>query len=145
MILYFGNFDFSSFFLDLIKLTIFLFHDMDPFQSYIVTLKPESSSSDLCFEIIDKILSFLPRYVATKYNQNRDSILICARVCGNWHNVARRFANWFVDLKNEEDARRFLAALVSNDAFIKRDPGWPRMNSTRCLVLGNVSGLLFVF
>jgi hypothetical protein len=58
----------------------------------------------------------------------------------NWHTVARRSANWFVELKNEEEARRFLAALMSNEAFVDRNPGWPRMNSTRSLILGDVSG-----
>jgi hypothetical protein len=62
----------------------------------------------------------------------------------NWHTVARRFANWFVELKSEEEARRFLAALMSNEAFAESYPGWPRMNSTRSLILGDVSGLLLL-
>jgi hypothetical protein len=62
----------------------------------------------------------------------------------NWHTVARRFANWFVELKTEEEARRFLAALVSNEAFVDRNPGWPRMNSTRSLLLVTVSGLVLI-
>jgi hypothetical protein len=48
---------------------------------------------------------------------------------------------WFVDLKNEDEAKRFLAALLSNEAFAEQNPGWPRMNSTRTLDLGDVSGL----
>jgi hypothetical protein len=63
----------------------------------------------------------------------------------NWHTVARRFANWFVELKDEEEARRFLAALVSNEEYSERNPGWPRMNSTRSLFLGEVSGLNLIF
>jgi hypothetical protein len=62
----------------------------------------------------------------------------------NWHTVARRSANWFVDLKTEEEARRFLAALMSNEAFIDRNPQWPRMDSTRSLDLGDVSGLFLI-
>jgi hypothetical protein len=94
------------------------------------------------YELLSKILSFLPRYIVnSEYDPSSDSNLMCARVCGNWHTVARRSANWFVELKNEEEARRFLAALVSNEAFAELNSGWPLMNSTRSLGLGDVSGL----
>jgi hypothetical protein len=93
------------------------------------------------FELLSKILSFLPRtYVNSDFDQASDSNLICARVCGNWHKVSRLFAFWIVHLRSEEDARRFLAALLSNEAFIAQNHGWPRMDSTRSLDIGDVSG-----
>jgi hypothetical protein len=106
------------------------------------TSKLATISSNLCFELIDKILSFLPRpYVDNDYDAASDSNLSCSRVCVNWLTVARRFAFWVVWLRNEEEARRFLAMLISNDAFADRNPGWPRMNSTKVLCLVEVSGL----
>jgi hypothetical protein len=69
---------------------------------------------------------------------------MCARVCVNWHKISRHLAFWGVELKTEEEARRFLAALNSNEAFAERNPGWPRINSTRSLVLGNVNGLFLI-
>jgi hypothetical protein len=115
---------------------------MDPSQSSTTAPKSATLSSDMCYEIIDQILSFLPQNVVNyEYNPTEDIILICSGVCMNWHTVARRFANWFVELKDEEEARRFLSALLSNQAFAERKPCWPRMNSTRSLVLGDVSGL----
>jgi hypothetical protein len=98
------------------------------------------------FELLSKILSLLPRsYFDSDFDQASDSNMMCARVCGNWQKVARRCANWFVELKTEEEARRFLAALVSNKAFAELNPGWPRFNSTRSLILGEVSGLFQSF
>jgi hypothetical protein len=116
---------------------------MDPSQSSTATLKSATASSDLCYEIVDQILSFLPRsYFNSKFDPAIDnSILKCSGVCMNWHTVARRSAYFWVELKNEEEARRFLAALVSNASFAERNPGWPLMNSTRSLDLGDVSGL----
>jgi hypothetical protein len=94
------------------------------------------------FELLSKILSFLPRCIVnSEYDPARDSNLMCSGVSLNWHTVARRSANWQVDVKPEAKARRFLAALMSNDSFVERNPGWPRLDSTRSLVLGNVSGL----
>jgi hypothetical protein len=96
-------------------------------------------------------MSFLPRaHVNSDYNRDvdkdpaEDSNLMCARVCLNWHKISRHLAFWGVELKTEEEARRFLAALVLNEDFIERSPGWPRMNSTRYLVLGNVNGLFLI-
>jgi hypothetical protein len=97
------------------------------------------------YELLSKILSFLPRSIFnSQYDPARDSNLTCARVCGNWHKVSRLYAFWIVYLGGEENARRFLAALVSNEAFAERNPGWPRMNSTRSLVIDDVSGLFLI-
>jgi hypothetical protein len=97
------------------------------------------------YELLSKIMSFLPRYIVnSRYNPARDSNLMCAGVCVNWHTVARRSANWWVELTTEEEARRFLTALLSNDAFVELNPGWPRMDSTRTLILGDVSGLFLI-
>jgi hypothetical protein len=97
------------------------------------------------FELLSKILSFLPRYIVnSEYDSARESNLMCAGVCVNWHKISRLFAFWRVELKTEEEARRFLAALMSNEAFAERTPGWPQMISTRSLVLGNVNGLFLI-
>jgi hypothetical protein len=103
------------------------------------------------YELLSKIMSFLPRaHVNFDYNRADDydpadeSNLMCASVCVNWHKISRHLAFWGVELKTEEEARRFLAALISNEAFAERNPGWPRMNSTRTLVLGNVNGLFLI-
>jgi hypothetical protein len=103
------------------------------------------------YELLSKIMSFLPRaHVNSDYNRAGDydpaddSNLMCARVCVNWHKISRLFAFWGVELKAEEEARRFLAALMSNEAFAERNPEWPLMNSTRFLVLKNVNGLYLI-
>jgi hypothetical protein len=104
------------------------------------------------YELLSKILSFLPRSVSdtiprsvfdTTYNPVResDSNLMCSRVCKNWLKVSRRLAFSRVVLRNEKEARRFLAALLSNEAFVDRYPAWPLMNSTKTLRLGKVNGL----
>jgi hypothetical protein len=91
------------------------------------------------YELLSKIMSFLPHA-----HVNDDSNLMCARVCVNWHKISRHLAFWEDELKTEDEARRFLAALMSNEAFAERTPGWPQMNSTRSLVLGNVSDLFLI-
>jgi hypothetical protein len=94
------------------------------------------------YELLSKIMSFLPRtYVNSDFDPASDSNLACAKVCVNWLTISRSLAFRGVKLRNEDEARRFLAALVSNEAFAERNPGWPRMNSTKSLVLGKVSGL----
>jgi hypothetical protein len=94
------------------------------------------------YELLCKILSFLPRSVFDSgYNQARDSNMMCAGVCMNWLKVSRRLAFSIVVLRNEEEARRFLAALLSNEAFMDQNSYWPRMNSTKTLRLGKVNGL----
>jgi hypothetical protein len=61
----------------------------------------------------------------------------------NWLTVSRHSFFRFVWLRNEEEARRFQAAMVSNEAFVEHNPRWPLMNSTRILILGEVSGLFY--
>jgi hypothetical protein len=98
------------------------------------------------YELLSKILSFLPRSIVnSKYNPARDSNLICAGVCANWLTISRRLAFGKVRLMNEEEARRFLAALFSNESFIERNPSWPLMNSTRTLIIGGDVGGLGLF
>jgi hypothetical protein len=65
---------------------------------------------------LSRILPLLPR---TIFKFHPDEL------CINWHEVARRSANWLIDLRNEEGASRFLSALLSNEVFIKAYPGWP--------------------
>jgi hypothetical protein len=104
--------------------------------------RPITSSSDLCFDVLDTILSHLPRSILnTLLSHTIDSNLMCAGVCNHWLVVSRRYAYWCLKLGEEEEAQQFLAALVSNEAFAERNPGWPRMNSTRYLVLEDVSGM----
>jgi hypothetical protein len=96
------------------------------------------------YELLCKILSFLPRSVFDSgYSQARDSNMMCAGVCMNWLKVSRRLAFSRVVLKNEEEARRFLAALLSNEAFVDHNPAWPLMNSTRTLRIGD-GGLFLI-
>jgi hypothetical protein len=106
--------------------------------------KPPTASSNFCYEIIDQILSFLPRsLVNSEFDPASDSNLMCAGVCMNWLTVARRSAKWFVELRNEEEARRFLAAMESNEAFVKVNPKWPSMNASRSLRIGKVNSLFW--
>jgi hypothetical protein len=102
-------------------------------------------SNGLCFELIHEILSNLPRTtVDQRFASSSDSNLSFSGVSKNFLTVGRSLAFHQVSLKTEEDARRFLAALQSNENFGKRNPGWPRLNSTRSLVLGaSVSGLSY--
>jgi hypothetical protein len=97
------------------------------------------------YELLSKILSFLPRSIFnSQYDSASDSNLMCARVCLNWLKISRLFAFMKMKLKNEDEARRFLAALISNEAFTERNLGWPLMNSTRSLFLGDVSGWVLI-
>jgi hypothetical protein len=63
----------------------------------------------------------------------------------NWLVIARESAFWSVGLDTDDKARRFLAALRSNEEFIERNPSWPLLNSTRSLWLGRVQGSIVVF
>jgi hypothetical protein len=113
---------------------------MDPSQSFAIPLSPFE-----VFELLTEILSLLPRtYINRRPYPANDSNLMCAGVCMRFLKVSRLSAFWSVELKTEEEARRFLAALVSNEVFVERNPGWPRINSTRSLILGNVSGKSFL-
>jgi hypothetical protein len=97
------------------------------------------------YELLCKILSFLPRSVfASEYNTARDSNMMCAGVCKNWLKVSRRLAFSRVGLKTEEEAMRFLAALISNEDFVELNPGWPRLNSTRTLTFRKVNGSFLI-
>jgi hypothetical protein len=113
------------------SLTLPQANEMDPTHSTAAASRPETDSSDLCFEIIEHIQAFLPRATFTAgFDSSKDSNLMSARTCMNWLTVSRRSAFWGVWLKKEEVAGRFLAALRSNEAYVARNPGWPRMNST---------------
>jgi hypothetical protein len=102
-------------------------------------------SNGLCFELIQEILSHLPlSTVDQRFDPARDSNSVFSRVSKNFLTVGRLLAFWKVILKTEDKARRFLAALQSNEEFAERNPGWPRMNSTRSLDLGaSVGGLSY--
>jgi hypothetical protein len=122
---------------------------MDPSQST-TTPSPRLAemSNGLCFELLQEILSHLPltrvdmRY--QRFDPARDSNLSFSGVSKNFLTVGRLLAFHQVMLKTEEDARRFLSALHSNEEYAERNPGWPRMNSTRSLDLGaSVSGLFY--
>jgi hypothetical protein len=107
-------------------------------------LKPEIPQTPFdIYELLSTILSFLPRSVVDLFfDPASDSNLLCSRVCGNWHSVSRIFAFWSIELKTEEEARRFLATLLANEAYVERNPGWPLINSTLVLGLdGDVGGL----
>jgi hypothetical protein len=99
----------------------FLPYNMDPSQpTTIAAPRPVTSSSNLCFEIIRNILFYLPRTIVDSgFELESDSNLMCSEVCMNWLVVSRQFALWNVE----------------------RNSGWPRMNSTRSLVLKYASGL----
>jgi hypothetical protein len=67
------------------------------------------------------------------------------RVSKNFLTVGRLLVFHQVILETEEEARRFLSALQSNDKFAVRNPGWPRMNSTRSIELVSViSGFTYL-
>jgi hypothetical protein len=117
---------------------------MDPSQST-TTPSPRLAemSNGLCYELIDKILTFLPlTTVNNQLDPARNSNLSFSRVSKNFLTVGRSLAFHQVILETEEKARRFLDALQSNEEFAERNPGWPRMNFTRTLFLrASVSGL----
>jgi hypothetical protein len=102
-------------------------------------------SNGLCFELIQEILSHLPlTFVDTRFDPARNGNLSFSGVSKNFLTVGCTLAFSKVILETEEDARRFLAALQSNEEFAERNPGWPSMNSTRTLCLGeSVSGLSY--
>jgi hypothetical protein len=120
---------------------------MDPSQS---TTAPSPRLAEitngLCFELIQEMLSHLPLTTVDKqfdsFDPALDWNLLFSGVSKNFLTVGRSLAFHQVSLKTEEDASRFLSALHSNEEFAERNPGWPRMNSTRSLFLGeSVSGL----
>ena len=114
---------------------------MDPTHQS-TTSRQTSISSNLCYELIQDIQSHLPRYCIDGLPDHEDiRLMMCSGVSKNWLIVSRQFAFWDVNLGEEDEAVRYLAAFQSNDAFIEQNPGWPRMNSTRALTLGNVCGM----
>jgi hypothetical protein len=119
---------------------------MDQSQSSsIITTSPRLAemSNGLCYELIRKMLSFLPLTTAGyRFDHANDCNLLFSRVSKNFLTVGRTLAFRNVILKTEKDTRRFIATLESNVEFVKRNPGWPSMNSTRSLALGeSVGGL----
>jgi hypothetical protein len=123
--------------------------EMDPSQSTTIpSPRLAEMSNGLCFELIQEMLSHLPLTTIDRQYQRfdpvQDSNLTFSGVSKNFLTVGRSLAFYQVSLKTKDEARRFLAALQSNEEFAERNPGWPRMNSTRSLFLGaSVGGLSY--
>jgi len=79
-------------------------------------------SNTLCYEILEKCLSFLEEHCA----------ISCSLVCKRWLIVARQLTALNIRIAGISEARNFLFALESNRTYASKlqNQGWPLIQST---------------